>query len=112
VVGFIRHVFICVSDDLIAQDNAFFNSAAVLALVSLMTGLKPNSKVSVHGECFRDGKMHGDGYISPASLRFIGRYYGITTVLVSIRDVAILKQDSPEVFQPTFDGPKVRAPIL
>lgn len=93
---------------MVAQDNAYFSSAAVLALVSLLTGLKPNSKVSVYGECLRDGRMHGDGNISPTSLRFIERYYGVTTVLLSIRDVVVLKQGSPEVFQPIFDGPKVR----
>lgn len=80
----------------------------VLALVSLVTGVDASRTVAIYGECMLDGAMHGVGHMNVASLRFIHQYYGVTTMLLSQRDADLLQKTSPEVFHPTFDGPKVR----
>lgn len=104
----LRHLLTCDHWTLvIVQDNPYIGAATVVALVSLITGVLPRTDISVFGACMHDGAMHGDGHATAAALRYIQQYYGVTSVLLSLRDTAILKQSSPEVFQPNFDGPSV-----
>lgn len=78
-----------------------------LALVSLVTGAAPNRSVAVYGECMAGGAMQGFGFISAACLHVIHQWHGVTTVLMSPRDADALLETSPEIFQPTYGGPKV-----